>query len=400
MKLPIFRRIAPALLVLATAASQSALHAQAQFLTGAPYPFDFDNCNDPTELAPGCGAGEGLNVVTVYPHGDIFSTVSARQLCQAVAETVPGNPAYVQARYPADTYTYLCEPPQSPYPAGPQCRPAAQPGCPADDCFCLQSPNAALIRMKIHGLVDLGGRPLVQNVLFPANGGSFWLGSPGNFATYQDLANAMGLTSAGATRGTITTIDPATGAFQTIQAGSTPATLTIADHTRGFRVTNPDPFHWVSDGSLLLPKIRTYNNYYCINGTGNGTGFSWTIEIPGVGTIGNATVTTVNGATATQLAQQLAQEINASAGTTGMYTIPNVPTGACFQIVNSNSNGFTLWMGPSGATWPSGNPCAVTLTGCTYNPTITMSATVPTLGTVASITLAVLLLIATAFLLR
>ena len=414
MKRTMLGHIGITMLLLGFGAGQDMLQAQVQYLVGAPYPQS--SCNgDPAEFD--CNL-LGVNPVTIYPHAS--GKLSAQDVCNLVAQNASaGNPVYVKQLMSDDSrWAYLCG---QGFPAGcftctgPSCSPiqpvSSEPGCGATDCFCMDPAEAVLIRMTANATVDLGGAPISQSV--PLNDtqgvgdiGSYWVGTPGNFATYQDFANALGLTSTGPLRGTMTRVDPATGVTTLILAGTPAAAAPLPNDVAGYRVRNPNPWNWVTNGTVLLPKIRAWNNYYCINGTGDATTFSWAIEIskpfPTPATIiGEPSVTTAAGATATVLAQQLAARINAIGVSEGIHTSPEVPTSGCFSVLNNQSQqGFALWMGPGGSMYPAGNPCAVTQSGCQYNPTITLSGTVPALGTVAMVTVFLLLLIAAAFLLR
>ena len=156
-------------------------------------------------------------------------------------------------------------------------------------------------------------------------------------------------------------------------------------------------------------------NSYCIVGLGNGSNYAWWIDLggdndptqptaPGDPFETNVGPTGIN-ETAVNLAGDFVTSIMASPHSAPTGTTATHPTGSnCFTITNSNNTGFNLWVAAPGSGTPLVSPCAVTSSGCTYNPTITLVPSplkpVPAMGRVGGVILIAAFLLAVTVLVR
>jgi len=402
------------LLLIGAGAGATLCQAQQQCLVGVQYPYTLP-CSDQF----GCGGQKGVNWLSLYPRS---TRLTAEDLCNIVGSSA----VWVGQKSSGEVLNYFC--PTAPAPATPGAcvdelgnLATPQASCPSA-CFCVDCFEGVAIRVKDNQTlaVNFGGSPSACTgiVLGPPGSGTVgdWLVSmPGNFATYQDYANYIGLTSTGLVgRGTITYQDPISGSQIVATAGTGSAAVPLPDNSRAYRLRNPSgSVTYNNPGVGLLPPacVTTPTNHYCVLGTGNGTNYSWWIDLganqdptlptPGDPYLSNVTPAS-SGSNSVDLAANLVGSINSS-GFAGTSAVLDSTGSNCFTI-NTGSTTFNLWVATGNVVPGSGNWCAVTDHGCTYNPTISLvtgsKTIVPALGTVGCAVLVLMFLVTTTILIR
>ena len=408
-----FRCVAMLLLLVGIGAGASLARAQVvQLIHGPTYP----SCADPLEadgsLNPPCTGQRGVNAITLYPHNP---ALTAEDLC-AIAGPHAG---YVRQRSSNDIWTYIC--PGSWTAAGTCIAQSGASGpkqanC-SSSCFCVECSEGVEIRMDIDETVDFLGTPAACSASLGQAGagpiGSWLVSTPDNFSTYQAFANATCLVNTGLQRGSITCLNPVTGATTAFIAGTSSASLPFPNDARACVLRNPNVnICYGNQGTpVLAPKSP---NDYCLVGTGNGSGYAWWIDLGGdndptipisPGDPSEPNLATAVNETAVTMAANLVASIkaNPTSQSTQVSAKLNFLGSNCFEIT-TNSVQFNLWVAPATTVPPAGGWCAVTGIGCTVNPTITLmpgpSTGVPTLGIAGKITLVALFMLTTAVLVR
>ena len=405
-----FRNSVMSLLLIGAGASFS--YAQVQFLQeGISYPQDFGDgpCTAPAEFGDlsGLCRATGWNDISLYPHNPILS---AEDICNKINASTPGNAIYVRLRSSNSIYTYFCSsapPPATPGACVPYAGAVGQPdGTCTSSCFCVGCSAGVEVRVKADDTVDLGGDPTAacSATLGPAGEpyvGTWLLSTPGNFATWQDYANATCLTSTGVARGNIRCMDP-NGSGTSINPGTPVASRGFLNGARACFLQNPTSFCYSRQPEAYLPLITKSANTYCIVGSGIGTSYKWWVDLNVDfdinGDPNNPTATTGLGDTAATLASTLAGDIS-TLGAPGTTATPTSPGSNCFTITNTSNIPFNLWVAPAG-----GSYCGVTALGCQYNPTISLVtgpvSSVPVFGAAGKIILVLLFLLATSILIQ
>lgn len=406
-------KIITVLLLIGSGAGASLSSAQVQFLQqGTSYPqnFGMGPCPTPAEFGDTsglCGA-VGWNDISLYPHNPILS---AEDICDKINASTPNNAIYVRLRSSNSIYTYFCNSAPAPATAGtcvPNTGASGQPdGTCTSSCFCVSCSAGVEVRVKADDTVDFGGDPNLACSASPGPGGAGQIGSwllstPGNFATWQDYANATCLTSTGLNRGEIRCLNPANGVTTAVNAGTSAAALGFQNGSRACTLRNPTSFCYSRTPGAYLPVITKAANTYCIVGTGNASTYSWWVDLNAdfnnTGDPLNTGATTGLGDTSVTLASNLAADITAK-GSPSTTATPTFPGSNCITITNTSNLPFNLWITQAG-----GSFCAVTSSGCSYNPTISLVTgpvnSVPVFGMAGKLILVLLFLLAATVLVR
>ena len=159
---------------------------------------------------------------------------TAEDLCAAIGPTATS----VAQAFPdvGRRYTWSCSPGfcTTTNPAGTQ----REPGCTTSSCFCIDDGEAYEIKVSADTPLHIAGCESPVPITLPAGGTTYLASVPfaTTLATWNDLALAVGLTSTGLIRGTVTGLDPVAGVFNTCQAGSTPCMAQPLVPGRGYRL--------------------------------------------------------------------------------------------------------------------------------------------------------------------
>jgi hypothetical protein len=186
---------------------------------------------------------------------------TAEDLCAVIGPTATS----VTQVFPdvSRRYTWSCSPGfcATTNPAGT----LREPGCTTSSCFCIDDGEAYEIKVSADTPLHIAGCESPVPITLPAGGRNYLASVPFATAlvTWNDLALAVGLQSTGLVRGVVTGIDPAAGAFNTCQAGSS-ACMTLPlvpgrGYRLGYTIDGPPPY--------ANPTTRVAPCFTCGNAT-------------------------------------------------------------------------------------------------------------------------------------
>ena len=166
---------------------------------------------------------------------------SAKDLCGALGPTAIS----VTQRFPdsaapgatvGGTWTYDCG--SRTCTPGSAFTPATEPGCPAADCFCINTGEGYEVKVNAPTSAAVKGCESRVSITLPAGADTYLISVPINTSvhTFQDLATTIGLQATGTLRGTVTGLNGCTGAFFSCNAGTAACNVALIVPGMAYRV--------------------------------------------------------------------------------------------------------------------------------------------------------------------
>jgi uncharacterized repeat protein (TIGR01451 family) len=258
---------------LGTVALAAALGAGTARAATLPFTINFD-----------CPAGAG-DIGTYWislPNNSPLKTAEA--LCGAIPNALEVAQKYPDSDYPQEpfeTYTYDCVNhtcTAGAWDAFQSSPPPPESGCATSSCFCIDPGEGIQVKVSAPSSLVVTGSETSDPISMAPVGYRYLVSVPyeTNMVTWEDLANAYSLHTFGVDRGTIQSLDPCTGVYTSVRAGTSAAVAALLVPGVAYSIisdfipatiTNPTNADHDSDGDGISDALDT-----CTDIDGDGFG--------------------------------------------------------------------------------------------------------------------------------